>query len=48
MTKEYIIEYQGKNNTTNNMSMLDKIIIIWFIAKAINILVLLFKRIFKK
>ena len=48
MTKEYIIEVGNTSKKETTMSMLDKIIIIWFIAKAINILVLLYKRIFKK
>lgn len=51
MTKEIIFEVENtskKENTTATMSTLDKIIIVWFIAKVINIFYLLFKRIFKK
>lgn len=46
MTKEYVFEVS--KGTDKEMSTLDKIIILWFIAKAINIIVLLIKRIFKK
>lgn len=45
MTKEYIISVENTSKKeTNNMSTLDKIIVVWFVAKAINILVLLYKR----
>ena len=47
MTKEYIIEVENKSKK-ETMSTLDKIIVVWFIAKAINLLVLLFKRIIQK
>ena len=49
MTKEYIISVENTSKKeTNNMSTLDKIIVVWFIAKMINLMVLAFKRIFKK
>lgn len=42
MTKEYIVEVS--KGTNKEMSTLDKIIIVWFFAKAINALILLYKR----
>ena len=47
MTKEYIISVDTSKKETT-MSTLDKIIILWFIAKAINLMVLLIKRTIKK
>ena len=49
MTKEYIdIVETSTSNTKKEMSTLDKIIIVWFIAKAINIMYLLYKRYISK
>lgn len=44
MTKEYIVEVSKGNTKKETMSALDKIIIVWFFAKAINTLILLYKR----
>lgn len=44
MTKEYIVEVSKENRKKETMSTLDKIIVVWFIAKAINVLYLLYKR----
>ena len=49
MTKEIIFEVENKSKKeTNNMTTLDKIIIVWFFVKMINILYLLYKRYISK
>lgn len=50
MTKEYVIEVSKGNNkgTKNEMSTLDKIIVLWFFTNLIKLMILSFKRIIKK